>query len=176
MFRGWDWISIPEFEGIYFMPCWEIENLLFIRNILPQTLIALQPVPKLSDWTERSIENIILKEAFRLSELSSLNLALLEESCETIKAETKSNIERRRDLHVEIKTTIAQLDKAHLVKCKYDNWKDFFRELLRNSRTQDKVYDEFISRVDGKALSIRLNKKLKVGHDIRSILAHNFFK
>ncbi len=174
MFGGWNWITLPKFDGIYFIPCWEIENLLYIRDILPQTLIALQPVSKLSRLTERSVENIILTEAFRLSELSSLNLALLAESYDTIRAETKSNIEKRHDLLTEIGTTIASLDKAHLVKNGYDNWRQFFRELLRGSRTRDKIYDEFISRVDGKALSIRLSKKLNVQPDIRSTLAYNF--
>ena len=174
MFGGSDWISVSQFDGIYFLPCWEIENLLCVRDILPATLIAQMPVSQLTEWTERAIENVVLIEAFRLSELSALNLALLAESHPIVKAETKSSIAKRRDLLAEIENIIAPLTQACLVRNRYHKWREFFRDLLRESSTRDEIYDAFVSRVDGKALFVRLKRRLRFGGDIRSSLAHNF--
>lgn len=174
LFGTSDWIVVPEFDGIYFIPCWELENLLYSRDILPSGLIALQPVARLTDLSERAVKNMILAEAFRLSELSSLNLALIAESCGVVRAETKTGINRRHELRREIEAEIESLEQSHSVKLRYEEWRSFFRNLLRNSPTRDHIYDEFISRVDGKALSIRLRQRLRISGDMRSSLAHSF--
>ena len=170
LFGASDWIVIPEFEGIYFIPCWELENLLYSRDILPPGLIALQPVARLTQWTERTVKNVILAEALRLSELSSLNLALMAESYGVIRAETKSEIDKRHDLLREIEAEVARLERSDPVKRRYEEWREFFRNLLRTSPTRDHMYDEFVSRVDGKALSIRLRRRLRILNRLLSVV------
>lgn len=169
-----DWIQNSEYEGIYFFPCWEMENVLYGKRILPHAIINLQPVKNLRTWTLRSIENGIIREAFRLSELAALNLALLERSYQTVKPETKTQIANRNELRREILKYIGSLDDADAIGDRYAEWRRFFRTLLPNDCDRDVIYKQFVSRVDGKALGIMLKKRFAIQRDIRSLLASNF--
>ena len=169
-----DWIQNSEHEGIYFFPCWEMENFLYGKGILPEAIFNLQPVKKLRTWTLRSIENVIIREAIRLSELAALNLALLERSYPTLKPETKTQVANRNELRSEIRKFISSLDDADEIGKRYADWRRFFRSLLPNHYDRDVIYKHFVSRVDGKALGIMFKKRFAIQRDIRSLLASNF--
>lgn len=169
-----DWIQDSEHEGIYFLPGWEIENILYSKRILPQTILDLQPVKKLQKWTLRVVENGVMREAFRLSELAALNLALLEECYPTIRAQTMTETVNRRKLHREIENYISNLENAESIMARFAEWRCFFRSLLPDNCNRDVIYEQFVSRVDGKALGIMLQKRFSLHRDIRPVLARNF--
>ena len=173
-FGNWGWIQKSEHQGIYFLPCWEIENILYGRRILPQAIINLQPVKRLGTWKLRSVESVIIREAFRLSELAALNLALIEYSYPIVRAQTKTEIATRNALHQELERYISTLEHADTIGKRYSEWRKFFRTLLPPDCDRSVIYSQFVSRVDGKALGIRLQKKFGLRGDIRSLLAHNF--
>ena len=166
-----EWISVEDCDGIFFTPCWELENLLVVRDVLAETVRSLQPVRNLAAFNEKRIRNMVIREAFRLSEWSCFNLALLSENDDLLRGETVTDIDSRRELVERIVTVIENRKNAHQMAETFDGWRAFFRRLLRGAHRRDDMYDAFVSRIDGKALLVRLRRKLNIGIDMRSALA-----
>lgn len=169
-------IAHPNHEGIYCLPCWEFENLLSIQEVLPETIRTLQTVKDLRDWNERRAKGKILREAFRLSELSSLNLALLSQSRagDVVAERTKSQIRKRRDLVAEVDSFIDSLEGSELVRKGYEHWRAFFRQFLKQYSSREEWYEQFVSRVKGKVLLDRLGQVFSYTRDYRVSLASKF--
>ncbi len=170
------WIHTSQFDGIFFFPCWELENMLCDKEILPGTLIAAQPVWRLTWRSERIVKNIVLREALFLSEISAMNIALAAGGGSIIRAETKTGTSLRVTLRQELLEILRGQTGAREVWQIYCQYRRIFIRLIRSSRSRDELYEKLVSRVDGKALLIRVKREMKVGQDIRSLLAYNYSK
>lgn len=169
--NGSDWIWPPSKDGIVLFPCWEIENVLFRRSLLVPNLYAWVWRDRHAGWTESRVLRVLLIEIFRLTEVAAFNCALHQAGKDPIRAETKNALASRRDVLENLYAEIAGFPNSWIVKTHFENWRSFFRSLLTIPPKREACYDEFMNRVDGKALLVRIRSKFATDDNILGILA-----
>lgn len=174
--NGADWIWLDSNDGIISFPCWEIENVLFKRMLIVPNLEAWLWNNKSTQWSKSKILRFLLCEILRLVEIAAFNCALHEMGMGPIRAEIKTPLDSRRSVLAALRTDCSHFEKNEEFEAAFESWRAFFRDLLGDRWNREHWYDEFMHRVDGKALFVRMRQRTAVPGNFLGILAKNFME
>lgn len=173
--NGADWIWPKSKDGVVLFPCWEIENVLLNRMLILSNLDAwLWNHKREERWNEHKILRFLLYEIFRLTEIAAFNCALHQTGMPPIRAEVKTQLASRRDVLADLRVESSKFQNSQIFQQSFDAWRKFFRTFLAKEWNRETWYDEFMNRVDGKALLVRIRRRLPVPGNFLGVLAKDF--
>ena len=163
-----DWIEFDEVDGVFFCPCWELENFFLSSRALEAVIPHMGHIRSIARFSMKKFRLVLIWEAVRLAIWATLNFALAGCGKSLVKAETRTNVEGISKIRREVRN----LQQANLIpKTAIVHWRRLLADKVDYSEERYRLYDQLLGRIDGKALYIRIRRKFGLGEHILGALA-----